>query len=447
MDLFRLQAIREDLRIDRLTVMCTGEIDVDWRELRELQFTDDGRSLKRTDDGKILKLAESLLRFGIINNLQVWVDEAGAEVFCFDAHHRKKALLVLEEIGLEIPSLPATRCLARDILEAKKLLLLKESRTSWVDVEVIPDYLKDIGFDFSVASATIDLPELNWGEFDSAAMDEESEARSERKPHVDDENVLIESGSLIELGRHRLLCGDCGDLSAVDRLLDGRSVDLVFSDPPYGIDAVQGDKAGGGGELRFGKIGGGLIVPSSTYKKVEGDQGLEAAENFYRVCAEFGFENIILWGGNYFTGFLPPSRCWLVWDKQINGNFSDAEMAWTSFDKGGVRLFKYTWNGLVREGERKDELISRIHPTQKPVGLFTRIFETYDWAHTILDGFLGSGSTLIACEKTHRRCYAMEIDPYYVHLAVQRWVDYTGIDEIIIDGRKVSWSQLTSSAA
>lgn len=80
---------------------------------------------------------------------------------------------------------------------------------------------------------------------------------------------------------------------------------------------------------------------------------------------------------------------------------------------------------MSREGNRKDELATRVHPTQKPVGLFERIFADFSF-ESCFDGFLGSGSTLIACEKTGRICYAMELSPQYVDVAVTRWQNYTG---------------------
>lgn len=163
MNLTKLKALKESLRITDLKILCTGEIEVDYRSLLELQLLEDGRNLKQTDDDKILKLAESLLRFGIVNNIQVWIDE-NENCYCFDAHHRKKALAILSEIGVNIPVLPATRCLAETKNDAKKLLLIKESRTSWVNVEVVSDYIKEIGFSFEVASSVIDLPKFSWND-------------------------------------------------------------------------------------------------------------------------------------------------------------------------------------------------------------------------------------------------------------------------------------------
>jgi len=149
---------------DKLKIMCTGEIEVDFHELKDLQLTNDGRKLKKTDDEKIKKLVNSLREFGIVNNLQVW--KKGKEIYCFDAHHRKIALGILEEEGLKIPLLPATRCLAKTKAEAKKLLILKESSNSWIDTDVIEDYLNEINFDFEMAGMTIEIPNFDF-KFDS----------------------------------------------------------------------------------------------------------------------------------------------------------------------------------------------------------------------------------------------------------------------------------------
>ncbi len=144
--------------MEKLKIMCTGEILVDFHHLKDLQLTEDGRNLKATSQEKIDKLAKSLQQYGIVNNLQVWKD--GEDIYCFDAHHRKKALSQLENEGLEIPLLPATRCLAETIEEAKKLLILKESSHSWVDVSVIEDYLAEINFNIKEAHGLIEIPDF-----------------------------------------------------------------------------------------------------------------------------------------------------------------------------------------------------------------------------------------------------------------------------------------------
>lgn len=145
----------------------------------------------------------------------------------------------------------------------------------------------------------------------------------------------------------------------------------------------------------------------------------------------------MIFGGNYFTDFLPPSRCWFVWDKgqPSESPFAQCELAWVSKD-GTVRIFKHLWAGLIREGDRSVEGERRVHPTQKPVGLLSDIIQHFDNVQTVLDCFGGSGSTLIACEQLNRKCRMMELDEHYCDVIIQRWQKLTGKDAIRQDGVK-----------
>lgn len=133
-------------------------------------------------------------------------------------------------------------------------------------------------------------------------------------------------------------------------------------------------------------------------------------------------------GGNYFADALPPSRCWLVWDKENTGTFADAELAWTNADKV-VKLIRHQWSGLIKASERGEK---RVHPTQKPVALAEWVIDTMaPQAETILDGFLGSGWTLIAAERKSISCIGLELSPAYVDVAIKRWQDFTGQKAIL----------------
>jgi len=223
-------------------------------------------------------------------------------------------------------------------------------------------------------------------------------------------------GDLFEIGEHRLLCGDSTDSDAVARLINGEKVDMVFTDPPYGIKVVQGKKVGG--DKGFGSVGGNKIVKAKEYSEIIGDDTTDTAREFYQTCISLGMENFIIWGGNYFTDFLTPSMCWIVWDKENTGNFADVELAWTSFDKG-AKLYKWQWNGMIRKGDKNIEGKTRVHPTQKPVGLFGDIFNDFQFK-ICFDGFLGSGSTMVASHQLKRKCYGMELDPKYCQVIVDR---------------------------
>lgn len=247
-------------------------------------------------------------------------------------------------------------------------------------------------------------------------------------PEIDDSPAVTKIGDLFKLGRHRLLCGDATKEEDVKKLMGGEKADMVFTDPPYGIDVVGGNqRIGGGGELKFAKIGGGNIVDSKYYMPIKGDESTDVFKKHFEIVGNLEIKKFIVWGGNHFTDILKPSRCWIVWDKKQAARFSRIEMAWTNFDELPI-LYEWTWNGLQRQGNRTDELKSRVHPTQKPVGLFINILKDFEGT-SILDSFLGSGTTLIACEKLNRICYGMEIEPKYCDVIITRFSNFTGIPE------------------
>jgi DNA modification methylase len=230
-------------------------------------------------------------------------------------------------------------------------------------------------------------------------------------------------GDIYQLGNHRLMCGDSTKAEHVAKLMDGQKAELLLTDPPYGISVVANNSVGG--SKPFGDNKTGIVIKANDYAPIIGDETTETAKNAYYECKNVTKSQIIF-GGNYFTDFLSPSKCWIVWDKQNTGNFADVELAWTSFDKG-AKLYSFLWNGLVRGGDRKSEGIKRVHPTQKPVGLMGDILNDFTQENdNVLDVFGGSGSTLIACEQLGRKCYMMEMSPKYVDVIIKRWEEYTG---------------------
>lgn len=233
-------------------------------------------------------------------------------------------------------------------------------------------------------------------------------------------------GDLWQLGRHRLLCGDSTKFEDIQRLTGGVQVELCLTDPPYGIAIVKHKKVGD--DKPFGTTHGAAknaILKATEYAPIKGDETTDTARNNYDIMKTIS-KNQILFGGNYFTDFLLPKSCWIVWDKQNSGTFADVELAWTSFDKG-AKLYQFMWNGLIRAGKRNVEGIKRVHPTQKPVGLMGMILQDFSKEdEKIIDPFCGSGSTLIACEQLNRICYGIEYEPHYCDVIIERWEKYTG---------------------
>jgi DNA modification methylase len=226
---------------------------------------------------------------------------------------------------------------------------------------------------------------------------------------------ITKPGDLWILGNHRLLCGDSTNIQHVERLMDGQKADMVFTDPPYGVAVVKNGMVG----ADFG------VAKKGQYAEVIGDDTTQTAHDAIAICQSLQIPVQVYWGGNYYADKLPPTSCWLVWDKRgdsgIVNTFADCELAWTNMT-GPARIHKQLWNGMIREGE-KDK---RVHPTQKPVALADWAIGQYLKGETVLDLFLGSGSTLIACEKQRKACYGMEMSPAYCDVIVKRWEDFTG---------------------
>jgi DNA modification methylase len=242
----------------------------------------------------------------------------------------------------------------------------------------------------------------------------EGETDPDQTPEVPVEPIT-KLGDVWILGNHRLMCGDSTSIDAVQKMMNGSKADMVFTDPPYGVSVVKDGKVG----ADFG------IAKKGQYAKVIGDDTTQTAHDVISLCQSLQIPIQVYWGGNYYADKLPPTSCWLVWDKRGNtgivNTFADCELAWTNMT-GPARIHKQLWNGMIREGE-KDK---RVHPTQKPVALAEWAISQYLKGSIVLDLFLGSGSTLIACEKLKKSCYGMEMSPEYCDVIVKRWEDFTG---------------------
>lgn len=308
-----------------------------------------------------------------------------------------------------------------------KHILLADNRTSDLggyDEELLAELLQDVNASIGLHGTGYNESDLDALIGDNDSLDQPDEAAESSPSNI---KQRCSFGDLWQLGDHRLLCGDSTQFACLQRVTGGQIADYVFSDPPYGIKIVKraSNKVGAG------KCVEGRWVEANQYAEIKGDDSTESARLFYEAAQKSGINKYILWGGNYFTHFVPPSMCWLVWDKQNTGDFADVELAWCS-EQRASKLYPWLWNGMTRLGSRRDELVSRIHPTQKPVGLFVRIFQDFPF-DSCLDGFLGSGSTLIACEKANRTCFGIEYSVEYCDLILQRWENYTGGEAALLE--------------
>jgi site-specific DNA-methyltransferase (adenine-specific) len=220
----------------------------------------------------------------------------------------------------------------------------------------------------------------------------------------------MEAKGMMELDR--LYNMDCMDGMA--QFPDGY-FDLAVTDPPYGIGAdsmgfaTSGPIRVAGTRRRDYRRGGGAWDTAP---------GAEYFDELRRVS-----KSQIVWGGNYFSSFLPPSRCFVCWDKRLpssSGNsFADCELAWAPPSFGVARMFRFLWDGML-QGDMKNKE-ERIHPTQKPVALYAWLLSKYakpGWR--IIDTHAGSASSLVACWRAGLPFIGFERDAGYFKSASQR---------------------------
>lgn len=391
-------------------------LDVDINDIKPY-----AKNAKKHPDEQIARIANSIREFGFKQPLVIDKDNV-----LIIGHGR---LAAAKRLGYDnVPCLYADD-LTDDQIKALRLADNKTNESDW-DFDFLDLELDDItDIDMSQFGFDLSIPEI------------EPEIIEDEAP--EDVETRAKLGDVWQLGDHTLICGDCTDITVIDTLMGGVEADLLLTDPPYGINVVSvnnkvgGDKPFGSqkGKVGYGEKGKNKILDCNEYAPIIGDDTTDTARASYDIALTCS-KNQIIFGGNYFTDFLPPSRCWVVWDKQNTGNFADAELAWTSFDKG-VRLYHFLWNGLCREGSREVEGVKRMHPTQKPVGMIADIIKDFTQDDdVILDLFGGSGSTLIACEQTGHKCFIAELSEHYCDVIIQRWENLTGKEAVLLNGEK-----------
>lgn len=225
------------------------------------------------------------------------------------------------------------------------------------------------------------------------------------------------------IGNQRLILGNCMEvMKSLGRF------DAVVTDPPYGIG--RGSGMGGGGRGLTGSRNTHLRI----YKDGEWDSSRPKKAVFDLMIDKSDIQ--IIWGGNYFSDLIPVSGKWLFWDKcQTMPSYSDGELAWTTIGGNAVKQFTYNGNGL--QAKEKE----RFHPTQKPIALMEWCLGFVPDARTVLDPFMGSGTTLVACQRLGRAGTGIEIDPDYFDIACKRVDEATRQPDMFVDEPPASGPQ------
>ena len=283
-----------------------------------------------------------------------------------------------------------------------------------------PDFLKDVGFDEKELDKILGKKEVVEDDFDA-----EAELANIKEP-------ITKPGDIWQLGGHFLMCGDSTKKEDVERLMEGKKADMCLMDPPYGmnLDTDFSDLKGSMGAIAHGTAG-------RKYDRVIGDNADFKPELITTIFDNFGYcKEIFLFGGDYFAEYLVAKNegSWLVWDKrkesQAEAIGAEFELCWSKA-KHKRRMLRHDWFGFLSSGNSK-EARNREHPTQKPTSLMRDILEQWGSKDDLVaDLYLGSGSTLIACEQTNRICYGMEIDPKYCDVIIKRWEALTGSKAVL----------------
>jgi len=300
-------------------------------------------------------------------------------------------------------------------LRAIQDLGMKDIPDSWVKKasDLTPDQQREFivkdnssfgEWDWDTLANEWDAQELaEWG-LDIPKGFQQGEAEEDDYEQPEDLEVDVVLGDLIEIGQHRLLCGDSTDEATVKKLMGGVYPDLINSDPPYGVNAVS--KSG---------------VLSKTYKKdiLNDSDSNVAKESFLLIQSMYPKAKQVWWGANHYCSVLPDSECWLVWDKNNGGSDqTDCELAWANF------------RSTVRQFTQSSEKTNRVHPTQKPPSLIVWIIKRFKLtSKTLADYFGGSGVSMVVAHQMGVIAYLMELDPYYCQVIIDRM---TKLDDSLV---------------
>jgi len=359
-------------------------------------------------------LKASLAKFGIADPLIINTDN-----MIIGGHQRKKILETLlgydpdYQIDVRVPD----RELSID--EARELnVRLNKNVADW---------------DFDILANNFELDDLlDWG-FDKQELDLDlwaGEPPEDVEPQIDKAEELrekwgVESGQLWKLGEHRLICGDCTDKAVVDRVMGGEKAELAITDPPYNYD------------FDYGIASDNLSL--DEYESFVRNWWAVARKSSNRLVVTPGLKNLDF----YYRNFEITWTCAWVKKNAMTaskiGNLSVWEPVLFESDE-------WDWEPVIVHGKTRKKVKRDVyeypikvqqgtggHPCPKLLEFWEKLISDFSSIdNTILDVFLGSGTTLIACERLGRKCRAVEISPAYVAVAIQRWVDVTGgVPELI----------------
>jgi len=319
---------------------------------------------------------------------------------------------------------------------------------SFFDNDLLKSALEDLqNFNFDLDVIGFDMDEID------NLFDEETEIDYEKAnetPKVE-KTTFIKDGDLIELGEHRLLCGDSTLKESYEKVLQREKIDMIFTDPPYGVS--YNDKNEFLNQYDKGnKIQKPIKNDSLSIKELK-EFLLKVFKNLKNNLSEYNSYYITApQGGDLLIAMMMMTeagltlRHMLIWNKnnhvlgRVDYMYKHEPIlyGWTTKHKfyGKGKYTKSVW-------DIPKPLKSDLHPTMKPVELVENtILNSTEKGMVVFDSFMGSGTTIIACENTKRKARGIELDPHYCQVIVERWCNYTEQDKIKINGKKLSLKEL-----
>lgn len=371
---------------------------------------------RKITDKELSGLTESIKKFGFID--PVIMNIRGGKNILVGGHQRLRVAEILKI--KEIPVVEVDLSISEE--KALNVALNSPTLSGKYDEEILSGLLDEI---------KIDLPELfddlNFGDFDIPVEQCEGHTDQDAVPEVQPDPIT-KRGDVWLLGKHRLMCGDSTMIDDVMKLMNGEMADMIHTDPPYNIAYEGGSKKRekiANDELE--DFNGFLADIYTNYFAVS-----KPGAAIYVWHASSETHNFIIEFIN--AGFL--FKSYIVWNKN-NSTFGRSDYHWKH------EPCLYGWNGSGSHkwhGDRKQTTVwdidrpskSEAHPTMKPIDLCVKPIENSSKADAlVIDFFLGSGSTLIACEKLKRRCYGLELSERYCDVIIKRWQDYTEKEAIL----------------
>jgi DNA modification methylase len=379
-----------------IKIKCNAENTLELAELTEFQG-----GLKQRTDIDYDKIKLSICKYGFSFPFFVWKN--GSKNYLLDGHGRFATLCKMQKDGYTIPPLPVVYVSCKDKKEAKEKLLRLNSQYGKMTKESVLEFCSDIEVNFE----EIALPDTVI-DFTNATEPQETEGDDEA-PEVDEKSEPVSKrGEMYKLGNSILMCGDSTNAEDVARLMGGEKADMVFTDPPYNID-YQGvnDKR----KVKNDKM------PDEDFVKFLESSIMKCGTVY--VCCSWQYCHLFK---DAMTNLGMPPKAMIVWNKvnpaqHLDKYFKQHEIIFYYGKFGGEK----TLRGDIWECKRQQ---NTIHPTMKPVELIEMALIDNPDKKLIYDGFGGSGSTLIACEKNNRKARLMELDPKYCDVIRRRYTQW-----------------------